>query len=77
MGIVLYNHSETDFKIEVGDRVAQLILEKIELVDVVLVNDLDDTERSGGGFGSTGLRSCLHSSLLSAPVETKKRSKSE
>lgn len=42
------------FTVKVGDRVAQLILEKIETPEVVEVADLDDTERGAGGFGSTG-----------------------
>ena len=42
------------FSVKVGDRVAQLILEKIETPDVVEVTDLDETERGAGGFGSTG-----------------------
>jgi dUTP pyrophosphatase len=37
-----------------GDRVAQLILTKIITPDVVEVEELEDTERGAGGFGSTG-----------------------
>ena len=37
-----------------GDRIAQLIVEVISLPDVVLVENLDDTDRGEGGFGSTG-----------------------
>jgi len=55
VGVVLFNHSETDFKVNVGDRVAQLVLEKIALAEVQEVNDLDETVRGGGGFGSTGV----------------------
>ena len=54
VGIVLFNHSNIDFKIEIGDRVAQLILEKIEIAEVVEVCELEDTKRGSGGFGSTG-----------------------
>jgi len=42
------------FAVKVGDRVAQLILERIETPEVVEVENLDDTERGAGGFGSTG-----------------------
>ena len=42
--------------IEEGDRVAQLVLEKIHMCDAVEVEDLDDTERGSGGFGSTGVK---------------------
>lgn len=38
-----------------GDRIAQLILEKIEYPDVLEVDEIDDTERGAGGFGSTGV----------------------
>ena len=38
-----------------GDRVAQLVLEKIATPEVVEVEDLDATERGHGGFGSTGI----------------------
>ena len=37
-----------------GDRVAQLILERISTPEVVEVDELDDTARGAGGFGSTG-----------------------
>ena len=37
-----------------GDRIAQLILEKISTPPVVEVEDLDETDRGSGGFGSTG-----------------------
>jgi len=57
VGVVLFNHSEIDFKIEVGDRIAQLILEKIEENAVLEeVNELDKTQRGAGGFGSTGIK---------------------
>lgn len=54
MGVVLFNHGDTEFEIKKGDRVAQLILTKIITPDIVEVDDLDATERGEGGFGSTG-----------------------
>ena len=54
VGVVIFNHANTDLKVEAGDRVAQLILEKISYADMVEVDSLDDTERGEGGFGSTG-----------------------
>tara|TARA_Y100000992_G_C20809145_1_gene279473 strand:+ start:11 stop:469 length:459 start_codon:yes stop_codon:yes gene_type:complete len=54
VGVVIFNHADTDLKIEVGDRVAQLILEKISYADMVEVDVLDNTQRGEGGFGSTG-----------------------
>lgn len=53
--VVLFNHSTKDFEINKGDRVAQLILEKIvDDAEVVVVESLEETERGIGGFGSTG-----------------------
>jgi len=53
--VMLFNHAETDFEVKRGDRVAQLILERISTPDVVAVDDLDETDRADGGFGSTGV----------------------
>lgn len=38
-----------------GDRIAQLVLEQIVTPEVEVVEDLDDTARGAGGFGSTGV----------------------
>src|SRR6056300_887136 len=51
---VLFNHGDEDFVIKKGDRIAQLIIEKIEMPEVKLVDELLVTERGEGGFGSTG-----------------------
>ncbi|KAM4121945.1 hypothetical protein ACJW30_01G044300 [Castanea mollissima] len=55
VGVILFNHSDVDFEVKVGDRIAQLIIEKIMTPDVVEVEDLDSTVRGEGGFGSTGV----------------------
>ncbi|KAI5846971.1 deoxyuridine 5'-triphosphate nucleotidohydrolase [Tricharina praecox] len=52
--ILLFNHADTDFEIKAGDRVAQLILERIYTPDVVVVEELEESVRGAGGFGSTG-----------------------
>ena len=52
--VMLHNLSNDNFVIEKGNRIAQLILEKISTPEVELVDELDDTERGDGGFGSTG-----------------------
>lgn len=54
VGVVLFNHADAEFKVEKGMRVAQLILEKIETPEVLIVDDLDETVRGDGGYGSTG-----------------------
>ena len=56
IGIVMFNHSNENLEINIHDRVAQLIIEKIntnELIEVSM-NDLNKTERGEAGFGSTG-----------------------
>lgn len=55
VGVILYNHSDIDFEVKPGDRIAQLILERIITPQVVEVEDLDPTVRGAGGFGSTGV----------------------
>jgi len=52
--VILFNHSVTPFQIRGGDRVAQLICEKIVYPEICEVQALGDTERDTGGFGSTG-----------------------
>ena len=54
VGVVLFNHAAVDFEIKKGDRVAQLICEKIEYPEIEEVKTLGITERGEGGFGSTG-----------------------
>ena len=53
--ILLINLGIINFNIEVGDRIAQVILEKIDIPQLVEVEDLEETERGSEGFGSTGL----------------------
>lgn len=55
VGVILFNHSDVDFEVKRGDRIAQLIIEKIVTPDVLEVESLDSTVRGEGGFGSTGV----------------------
>lgn len=55
VAVILFNHSDQDFEVKVGDRIAQLIIEKILTPLVLEVKDLDSTFRGVGGFGSTGV----------------------
>eukprot|EP00591_Stephanopyxis_turris_P007320 CAMPEP_0195526974 /NCGR_PEP_ID=MMETSP0794_2-20130614/28353_1 /TAXON_ID=515487 /ORGANISM="Stephanopyxis turris, Strain CCMP 815" /LENGTH=161 /DNA_ID=CAMNT_0040657777 /DNA_START=126 /DNA_END=611 /DNA_ORIENTATION=- len=55
VGVVLFNFGEENFEVKIGDRIAQLILERISMVDAVQVEELTETERGAGGFGSTGV----------------------
>ena len=52
--IILINLSDTDFVINSGERVAQIIFAKCEQMKVVNVEALSETERGAGGFGHTG-----------------------
>lgn len=52
--IILVNLGREPFEIKRGDRVAQMVIQKVESVPVEVVDELDDTARGEGGFGSTG-----------------------
>ena len=52
--IILINLSDTDFVINSGDRVAQIVFAKCEQMEVINVETLSETERGAGGFGHTG-----------------------
>ena len=54
VGVVLQNLSEHDFPFSQGERIAQLILEQCNTIGWVEVEELEDSVRSDGGFGSTG-----------------------
>lgn len=53
--VILFNHGSSDFEVKKGDRIAQLIFEKIYTDYFIEVEELDDTVRGEGGFGSTGV----------------------
>lgn len=55
--VLLINSSDRELQVKQGDRVAQLIIERIADADLTEVDDLTDTNRSGKGFGSTGILS--------------------
>lgn len=56
IGVILVNLSNTDFEIKNGDRIAQMVIAKHERVRFTEVNELTDTARGAGGFGSTGVQ---------------------
>lgn len=55
INLIMINFSSEDFTINRGDRVAQMVINKVEIPSIVEVENLDDTSRGTGGFGSTGL----------------------
>jgi len=56
IGVILVNLSAADFVIENGERVAQLVIAKHEQAQWIEVENLDETDRGAGGFGSTGVK---------------------
>jgi dUTP pyrophosphatase len=54
IGCLLYNTGDETIHLPAGTKMCQLIIEKIELPTAVWADDLDETTRGGGGFGSTG-----------------------
>lgn len=52
--VILINLSGADYKIDVGDKIAQGILQSAKQAEIEIVEDLSNTSRGGGGFGSTG-----------------------
>ncbi|PKT76480.1 dUTP diphosphatase [Helicobacter winghamensis] len=52
--VLLINHSKEDFKVNIGDRIAQAVLCPIEKAEIEVVEVLENTDRGIGGFGSTG-----------------------
>jgi len=59
VGVILFNHGDSDFAVKPGDRVAQMILQKVDMAAVSEVSELPDTARGEGGFGSTGVSSAV------------------
>lgn len=54
VGIITINHGKKDFKIEKGKKIAQMIFNKVEDAEFEEVEELENTTRGEGGFGSTG-----------------------
>lgn len=54
IGVILINHGDAPFAVAAGMRIAQMVVAPVLRVTAVEVNEVDDTSRSTGGFGSTG-----------------------
>ena len=54
IGVILVNLSSEPFTVEPGERIAQLVIAQYTQIQWTLVNNLEETERGAGGFGSTG-----------------------
>ena len=55
VGVILFNHGQEPLQVQKGDRIAQLVVTKIENCELELVDNIEDTDRGTGGFGSTGV----------------------
>ena len=56
IGVVLVNLSNDDFTVNPGERIAQMVIAKCEQAEMVVVEELDDTERGAGGYRHTGVK---------------------
>lgn len=56
VGVILINHGADDFVIKRGDRIAQMVICPVARAEIVEVTELSETQRGGGGFGSTGAK---------------------
>lgn len=56
IGVIIVNHGKQAFIIQNGDRIAQLVFQKVEQVEFEVVDSLEETQRGEGGFGSTGVK---------------------
>ena len=54
--VLLVNFSDTDFVINDGERIAQMVIAKHETANFIEVEELDETERGAGGYGHTGVK---------------------
>ena len=52
--VIIFNHGNTDFKIDNGDRIAQMVLSPVMKIQLEETDNLPETLRGEGGFGSTG-----------------------
>lgn len=78
IGVILVNHSNKAFYITPGDRIAQMVVMKVETLDFDFeeVESLEKSERGEGGFGSTGVKSeaIFEKTELEEPVKEEKKS---
>ena len=54
--VVIFNLAQEDYVVTPGERIAQMIIEKVVATELVEVDDLEETARGDGGFGSTGVK---------------------
>jgi dUTP pyrophosphatase len=54
IGVLLFNHTDDPYRVEPGDRIAQILIQPAVMVQPVQVSSLDHTDRGQAGYGSTG-----------------------
>jgi dUTP pyrophosphatase len=54
--VILVNLSRENFQINPGDRIAQVVFQKIEKAELIEVEEINETKRGAGGFGHTGIK---------------------
>lgn len=57
VGIIVFNAGNVPFAVKRGDRIAQMVIAKLPDVELISADDLSDSKRGHGGFGSTGVKS--------------------
>ena len=81
LGVVLFNFSNEDFCINMGDRIAQLVFEKIKTPEIKEVTELEGTDRGSKGYGSSGISAGInedHSkSVTDQDIKTKSVNQNE
>lgn len=55
VGVILFNTTDVEHHVKTGDRIAQLVFQKVETVEFEVVDALTESDRGEGGFGSTGV----------------------
>ena len=71
LGVVIINLGKNEKQFKIGDKIAQIIFEFYNNVDFQLVNDLSETQRGTGGFGSTANRVTITEKKIESPAESK------
>ena len=55
VGVILANFGEADFQVKKGDKIAQIVIAPVTQPEIVETDEIDETDRGSGGFGSTGI----------------------
>ena len=73
VGVILFNFSDQEFVVNMGDRIAQIIFEKIKTPTIKESEILDGTDRGAGGYGSTGTRAVSTNDQCTKEMKPKDR----